>query len=433
MKKEIPEGLLKNGEVFCRLYPNHEKLDCLRSPHLYIEHAIRKNKYNNEINQEWFNTDAIYTSTFDPISRILQFDVDGDRLLVLAQPKLVKIAERCSKDVYPLYYEMKKAKAEEITSQNLYNGLKLAFTGGRIGGISNDITKIWNSENITEEAKSVVKWLCMETNFTIDYAKTLFKPTRPKEIDDIMKSYTRSKVPNFFVYAKNKTIDQVEEINDSMMNKVSKEIKEQHNMFGKIRGLEKVNYLYMLPNMHDEYSNEEINKCFDRWNKNYGNNIKIDEENFDKNNINVIVSELKKDLLRIESDENKIINSLVSFLYKKNSSRKKKLFWYAYGEQIYYNLLSNLDNNNICWKCGRRVEELNEDNICKKCENKKKKEIKNSKMKKVKCIDCGKSFMVGYYNTKTCRCEDCQRELDRKNHNERQLKYINKIKNDGSL
>ena len=117
---------------------------------------------------EWFTTDAVYTSTHDLISRILQFDVDGDRLLVLAQPLIIKMAERVMQGVNPLYYEMKKAKAEEVNNQNIYNGLKLAFTGGRIGGISNDISKIWNSGNITEEALKAVRWLCMETNFTID-------------------------------------------------------------------------------------------------------------------------------------------------------------------------------------------------------------------------------------------------------------------------
>ena len=39
-----PMGLLQNGEVCCKLYNDNEKLDCLRSPHLYIEHPIRINK-----------------------------------------------------------------------------------------------------------------------------------------------------------------------------------------------------------------------------------------------------------------------------------------------------------------------------------------------------------------------------------------------------
>ena len=320
MGEKDPLGLLKNGEVYCRLYKNKEKLDCLRSPHLYIEHAIRRNvckkKYRKQKLSEWFNTDAIYTSTHDLISRILQFDVDGDRLLVLAQEKIIAIAERCMKGVNPLYYEMKKANAEEINNQNIYNGLKLAFTGGRIGGISNDITKIWNSGDITEEALKAIRWLCMETNFTIDYAKTLFKPTRPEEVDIILKEYGRKKVPYFFRYAKDKrySVDkensQCEDINDSVINKITEEIKDNKNMFKPIKNLQSIDYLLLLKNKNDFYYNEEINKCFDKWNKRYGNNIKIDEDDdTNKNNIIAVAAQVKKDLNKIESDDDKIINA----------------------------------------------------------------------------------------------------------------------------
>lgn len=168
-----PIGLIGDGEVFCKLYKNAEELDCLRSPHLYIEHAIRKNvylkKYRHQYLNEWFKTDAVYISTHDLISRILQLDVDGDKLLVLQQEDIIKIAKRVTEGVYPLYYEMGKASAKTITNESLYKGLVDAFKGGKIGSISNNITKIWNSgKPITEEQKMAVKWLCMETNFNID-------------------------------------------------------------------------------------------------------------------------------------------------------------------------------------------------------------------------------------------------------------------------
>lgn len=171
-KEKVPVGLLENNEVYCKLYKNYEEVDVLRSPHLYIEHAVRKNvcnkKYRNQYLRDWFTTDAIYTSTHDPISRILQCDYDGDAALVLAQKSIIEMAKRVTNGVYPLYYEMKKANAEEINPQNLYKGLTLAFSGGNIGTISNNITKIWNSREITEESKKAIRWLVMETNFTIN-------------------------------------------------------------------------------------------------------------------------------------------------------------------------------------------------------------------------------------------------------------------------
>lgn len=94
--------------------------------------------------------------------------MDGDKLLVIAQKNIIDVAKRCMDGVNPLYYDMKKAKAEEITNASMYEGLRLAFSGGKIGGISNDITKIWNTEYIGQDELNAVKWLCMETNFTID-------------------------------------------------------------------------------------------------------------------------------------------------------------------------------------------------------------------------------------------------------------------------
>ncbi len=69
---EQPKGLLPNGEVYCSIF-NEGKVDILRSPHLYKEHCVRTNTFNEE-RKKWFITKGIYTSIFDPISRILQFD-----------------------------------------------------------------------------------------------------------------------------------------------------------------------------------------------------------------------------------------------------------------------------------------------------------------------------------------------------------------------
>lgn len=71
--KENPSGLLADGEVFCRVYRDCDKLDCLRSPHLGAEHAVRKNVVDED-RLRWFRTSAIYTSCHDLISKVLQFD-----------------------------------------------------------------------------------------------------------------------------------------------------------------------------------------------------------------------------------------------------------------------------------------------------------------------------------------------------------------------
>lgn len=103
--EDEPDGLLDDGEVFCWLFRRDTEVDCLRSPHLFLEHAVRKNVAcvdvaDDEIDREtfvtkkqrdeerrriatekdikmsrarlWFTTDAVYTSCKDMISRILQ-------------------------------------------------------------------------------------------------------------------------------------------------------------------------------------------------------------------------------------------------------------------------------------------------------------------------------------------------------------------------
>ena len=49
----------------------------------------------------------------------------------------------------------------------MYNGMVNAYTKGNIGPVSNNITKIWNSGEITQEELDVVKWLCFENNAVI--------------------------------------------------------------------------------------------------------------------------------------------------------------------------------------------------------------------------------------------------------------------------
>lgn len=178
---ENPDGLLNDGEVYCGIYKHDEELDCLRSPHLMKEHAVRRNVANPSFGgradkaSEWFATKAVYVSCKDLISRILQCDWDGDRLLVVADKTIVNVAKRNMENVVPLYYDMKKARAVHIDNDSIYSGLNAAFTGGNIGIYSNNISKIWNSDvfiNGTEEQKreatDVVKLLCMENNYVID-------------------------------------------------------------------------------------------------------------------------------------------------------------------------------------------------------------------------------------------------------------------------
>lgn len=71
--KPEPKGLLEDGYIYSRVLKAAEEIDVLRSPHLYMEHAIRKVDTSDEV-RKWFKTNGVYTSCHDLISRILQFD-----------------------------------------------------------------------------------------------------------------------------------------------------------------------------------------------------------------------------------------------------------------------------------------------------------------------------------------------------------------------
>ena len=286
---DTPTGLLSDKEVFCWLFRRYEKLDCLRSPHLYKEHAIRFNIANevygdrSKLIREWFTTDGIYASTHDLISKILMYDVDGDKSLVVADKDFVRIAERNMNGIVPLYYNMRKAEPTQLNNKNIYAGLNAAFTGGNIGIYSNNISKIWNddifisgTDSEKSEAIDCVKRLCCQNNFVIDYAKTLYKPEFPHEIDEKIAQYTNCKLPAFFEYAKDKDKSQVKKRNGSFVNKIYDRIP---NKPINTRGLklEKIDYQKLMSNPRIICS-KEVSDLYDELNKQYRYMINMKDE-----------------------------------------------------------------------------------------------------------------------------------------------------------
>lgn len=175
-------------------------------------------------------------------------------------------------------------------------------------------------------------------------------------------------------------------------------------MFRPIKNLAQLDYHMLLKNTEDIYRNNEVNAVFDKWNKKYGNNVNLNEDDdTNKNNLIAVANQVKADLNAIEPDDIKVINSLAVFLYEKPSTRKKKLFWYIYGEQLYNNLLSNVEHKNICRQCGCRTDEELVRGKCFKC---RKEETKKG-TKLIICVDCGKDFIVDP-RSRTCRCDKCK-------------------------
>lgn len=385
-----PKGLLQDQEVYCNLYRGFDKLDCVRSPHLYREHGIRSNIIDDE-KDKWFITKGLYTSCHDLISKMLQFDVDGDRSLVLSDPLWVKIAEHNMKGIVPLYYEMKTSKNNIINNQSIYDGLIYAYKSGNIGLISNDITKIWNSENINLD---MIKLLCLETNYTIDSAKTLYKIKRPDEINKEIRKYTKCKLPYFFIYAKDKTEDQVRKRNKSTVN-ILQDIIPNNNINFKSVGLESFDYK-MLTYCHDEdITSSEAQLIIDKYNeldlKKYFmiNRDRMNEDDY--NNLVYTYQTIRNEIYLINDDLKFIVDVLVKYLYEQKRSNHKTTLWSSFGDVIVDNIERNIKRK------------LNEGYI--------------------QCIECGKLVIPKANNQKYCPY--CWKEVNKEQIRLRVVKYRN--------
>ncbi len=380
---EHPEGLLADQEVYCRLFRRYDRLDCMRSPHLYKEHAVRRNTahqaYGGRSGQlgQWFVTDALYTSSHDLISRILQFDVDGDRSLVVADSDFVRIAERNMKGIVPLYYNMRKAEPTALNSRTIYAGLTKAFTYGNIGLYSNDISKIWNHDVFTDgspseqqEAVDTVKLLCMENNFCIDAAKTLYMPERPEWFRPVVSKYSRDKLPAFFEYAKDKERSQLKKRNGSLVNRIYDRIPDPPVSTRGLK-LDALDYRKLKSDGRIVCS-REISDLYDRLNRQYRYMTNRKDEYID--NLHYIACKLRGEFSRSGYSEETITDMLVDYLYG-GEKRYKQLLWFLYGQYIVNNLQNNLDI---------------------------------PKTKFIQCVDCDEWIEIRADNRRTCRCERCR-------------------------
>ena len=358
---ENPNGLLKNGEVACNLYRNGDELDCLRSPHLYKEHAVRKNVRNNLIDK-WFDTKCIYTSCHDLISKYLMFDCDGDKSLVVRDKQLIRLAKRNMQGIVPLYYNMHKAEPSELNADTLFHGLELAYTGGNIGIISNNISKVWNSGHITDQEIKVVKWLCLRNNEVIDYAKTLYKSECPKDIDKIIKGYTTDLLPTFFKYAKDKDDYQITDWKPTAVNYLENIIPNVRIKFSK--KINNFDYRNLLHNRYYEYDEgyKPIIELYDYLNSHKYQFYRVIEDKdylASKKYDTYIYQQIKKKLLDLSFSKDTILDTLIYFLYTQRKDSVKKTLWECFGKEIYENIQRNtIDLGDICPICGSRISHV---------------------------------------------------------------------------
>lgn len=180
----------------------------------------------------------------------------------------------------------------------------------------------------------------------------MWKGTRPKNIDKIIKSYTKAQVPNFFIYAKDKEIVNVEDTNNSTMNRISTMIPNSKIKYSKTIG--KFDY-QMLMNKDSDFTikrNPILDK-YDYWQKHWKSIANLEDVHVDQDDLWAF-KKIREDLLSL-GEKDYIINTLIVYSYTVKKTSTKKLLWSCFGKEIIENLKINTqDLGRVCKICGKR-------------------------------------------------------------------------------
>lgn len=394
-------GFVKEGSVVCNLFDDKEEVDCLRSPHLDHAHCIRKNQKNTQT-RIWAKSDSIYIGMKDTMSKVLMYDNDGDKLLVHNNRTIIQCAKAFQQkySMIPNSYDMPKASPELLSNSSLFQGIVMAYHHSNIGTPSNEITKIWaslNPDSTPEEIKramEVIALRCADVNFTIDFAKTLYKPEVPRHITARYKEYSGRKVPHFFVYAKNKKDSKVEPKGKCNIDRISDVVKSRRIVFKDLLGKYSHTTLMQLPDtdIHTHQARQIIALYRQIESTNLRKLSHVDLSTLD-------ISDRRKVLLQIEFDTDRQremfvdlvdapISYIVDVLVKAlQDDVNKDTLWRLFGGEIYKNIAANVKNTAICQRCSQRFFLINKnDHSSKYCDSCKteiqRKKDRNKKMRK---------------------------------------------------
>ncbi|MCM3730052.1 hypothetical protein M3196_00010 [Fictibacillus nanhaiensis] len=387
-----PKSLLQKNEVY---YKRHEegRVAILRSPHLSREWGLKDNVHTEQM-KEVFTTDAIYISNESLLSKLIQCDWDGDKVLVVSEHKdktLLEVAQRNMDNdkIVPLYYEMEKANPSIITPQNIYKSLIYSFEAN-IGEISNNISKMWSDEKPDLE---LIKFACMVNNFEIDFGKTLFKLNTEK-IDERLKKYVHARLPHFFQYdnrkikkdKKGKVVKKtkVSEKNNSTINRLEDIIPTKNIYFRKVAG-GTFDYKLLMNEKKIERDEKykDIVEAYTYFDQNKKDLINIDTTSKKKTKL-YVYKKIKDELLMINEDEKYVTDVLIEHLFSKNSPFKTTL-WESFGDVILKNLEKNLEEAIDCEDCTTKTRVVKKRQVrCEGCQKKRDKEKTRLRMKKMR-------------------------------------------------
>lgn len=384
--QERPEGLLKDGEVAAYLMRDLDKVACLRSPHLYMEWTIRNVVHDPEI-YEWFYTDGIYTSCHDLISKVLQFDVDGDQLNVVYEPVLIEAAERELEKhgIVPLLYDLGKAPAKPIDNNAMFDGLKRAHEYSGIGQVSNSLTKLWNRP---DPDRFVAACLTYMNNLVIDAAKTGYLNSF-ENYPELNKRVTKAtggkngRMPWFFQFSKNGRHDlhlpvserkKVAKTNGSTMNRISAKFDDIGNISMYKADVPPFNWQMLLVKDDVPYDRDAVRVFCELDDGNRQNLASASATKLDANDVEdsqgyEFVRDLIVEALEPYGGLEVCYPSVVKYLFAAEDGGKathKQMFWRVFGEIAEQALFENSLTYSVCDKCGMKIPGWSRNHVCPK-------------------------------------------------------------------
>lgn len=355
---ENPKGIIPRNCVYNSFYNDkpYEVVDCLRSPHLYVEHGIRELVKGDTLEKckEWFNDLDTVVSSHDLLCRLLMFDVDGDEILLTPNRTII---ECIPDDIVPLYYRPFDPVKSEINNDAIYQAIVSCMENTQIGDISNVMTKNYNNAGTDME---FIKIMCCYNNLSIDYPKT----QDIVELGQYEGKYNALKGENnpyFFRYAKGKSNDSCKALSNSNADRVCDYIHERTGnknyvwkdtekkfnpsiLFNnespvtieaeKYHELEKV--MFTL-NMKERRLVSSINEAT----KEMGRSEGWEEKN---SQYDVFYHMCEKIIINIFDSREEATEYLLDmeYLQRENEHRSKNILWNCFGDLVYKNLCNNL-------------------------------------------------------------------------------------------
>lgn len=358
-----PKGIVPKNFVYNSFYndKDYEKVDCLRSPHLYVEHGIR-NLVKGEVLdkcKEWFNDLDTIVSSHDLLCRLLMFDVDGDEILLTPNQAII---DCIPDDIVPLYYIPFEATKSEINNDAIYDAVISSIENTQIGDISNVMTKNYNNSDIDMEFNKI---MCCYNNLSIDYPKTQ-NNIKLGKYEEKYNKLKNEKCPYFFRYAKGKNVDSCKEKSTSNADRVCEYIHKNtgNKKYAWKDKKKKFNPSILINNenpiiiVEEKYRKLEdvmfLLKC-----KEQSLKISIDEamKEMSKSDgwkekcakYDVFYHMCEKMIMNIFDTREEAAEYLIDmeYLRRENENRSKNILWNCFGDLIFENVKNNLCFANV--------------------------------------------------------------------------------------